>query len=84
VDKEKEERILRGFVEAGLGAIEVWHSDHDEPARNRYRMLAERYGLALTGGSDYHGENKPDILLGRGRHVKHRVPLSVFEALEAL
>jgi hypothetical protein len=25
-------------------------------------MLAEKYGLAITGSSDYHGEGKPNRL----------------------
>jgi predicted metal-dependent phosphoesterase TrpH len=40
--------------EAGLDAIEVFHSDHDEAARERYAALAADVGLLATGGSDFH------------------------------
>lgn len=45
------ERILRG----GIDAVEVYHPDHDAADRARYLDLAERLGLLVTGGSDYHG-----------------------------
>jgi predicted metal-dependent phosphoesterase TrpH len=40
--------------EAGLDAIEVYHSDHDEPATARYAALASEIGFLATGGSDFH------------------------------
>jgi predicted metal-dependent phosphoesterase TrpH len=43
------------LVEAGLDAIEVWHSDHTPEDVARYGALAARYRLARPGGSDYHG-----------------------------
>ena len=48
--------LIPGLAAAGLPAIEVYHSDHDEAAEARYRGLAERHGLAVTGGSDFHGD----------------------------
>ena len=44
------------FAEAGLDAIEVFHSDHDEAATAHYLAMARRLGLAVSGGSDYHGD----------------------------
>jgi predicted metal-dependent phosphoesterase TrpH len=43
------------LAEAGMAAIEVFHPDHPEPDVERYRALAGTLGLAVTGGSDYHG-----------------------------
>ncbi|MBI5281978.1 MAG: PHP domain-containing protein [Candidatus Solibacter usitatus] len=79
-DPLAEESLIRALAAAGLGAIEVWHSDHGESHRSRYSHLARKYNLALTGGSDYHGDDKPGILLGRGRNG-HRVPLSALDEL---
>jgi len=42
--------------DAGLDALEVYHSGHDEDAVERYRGLADRLGMLVTGGSDYHGD----------------------------
>ena len=43
---------------AGLAAIEVAHPDHDPAAEQRYRRLAAQLGLAVSGGSDFHGEGR--------------------------
>ena len=48
--------IIPGLVEAGMRAIEAFHSSHDEAATAHYLALAARHGLVVTGGSDYHGE----------------------------
>jgi 3',5'-nucleoside bisphosphate phosphatase len=52
----KRDDLIPGLVDAGLTAIEAFHSDHDVQTSSRYISLAEHYGLAVTGGSDYHGE----------------------------
>ena len=49
--------IIPRLAGAGLAAIEVRHSDHDADTEKRYRELAARHGLAVSGGSDYHGES---------------------------
>ena len=51
----------------GLSAMEVYHSEHSEADTRFCLALAARQGLALCGGSDYHGRLKPDIALGTGR-----------------
>lgn len=55
------DRVLPEFVEAGLDAIEVWHTDHSRDVSKRYLKLADRHGLIPTGGADSHGlyANKP-------------------------
>jgi predicted metal-dependent phosphoesterase TrpH len=44
------------FAAAGLDAIEVFHPEHDGAAVDRYRAIVARLDLAMTGGSDYHGD----------------------------
>lgn len=67
----------------GLRAIEVWHTDHAPQDSARYLALARRLGLAPTGGTDFHGDSKPDVKLGTGRG-SISVPLSVLDELKAL
>lgn len=40
----------------GLAALEARHSDHTPDVEAHYKALAARLGLAVSGGSDYHGE----------------------------
>jgi predicted metal-dependent phosphoesterase TrpH len=47
---------IRGFAEAGLDAIEAYHTDHDASATQRYLSLAAALQLGVTGGSDFHGD----------------------------
>ncbi|MEX0869085.1 MAG: PHP domain-containing protein, partial [Nitriliruptoraceae bacterium] len=46
---------IEAMATAGLAGIEADHPDHDEATRDTYRTVAERLGLEVTGGSDFHG-----------------------------
>lgn len=70
------------FAEMGLRAIEVFHSDHTPENVAFYQGLAAKYKLAWTGGSDFHGANKPLISLGRGMNGNLAVPYEVLEGLK--
>jgi predicted metal-dependent phosphoesterase TrpH len=73
--------IVSDLVAAGLDGIEVWHSDHDAAMVETCLALVRRYNLVATGGSDFHGRNKPDIRLGYGRD-NVSIGLEVLEKLE--
>ena len=66
-----DEELLRAFlpqaVEAGLDAMEVFYSKYTEETTLVAVKIAEEYGILPSGGSDYHGGNKPDIAIGIGR-----------------
>lgn len=47
--------LLPSLAEAGLLGIEVHHPEHDDKARSDLLSIAQRLGLLVTGGSDYHG-----------------------------
>ena len=74
--------VINHLSEAGLDGIEVWHCDHDEKAVAQMLELSKRYNLVPTGGSDFHGRNKADVILGRGRN-NVKVPAEVLDRLEA-
>jgi 3',5'-nucleoside bisphosphate phosphatase len=56
--------LMPELCESGLNAIEAYHSDHTAQDTALYLDLAKRYGLQVTGGSDFHGDVKPDVKLG--------------------
>jgi predicted metal-dependent phosphoesterase TrpH len=68
----------------GMQAIEVHHSDHSPEGIAFYSSLAHRYNLAMTGGSDFHGGNKPHIHLGTGKNGNVKVPRELLENLRQL
>ena len=49
------DEALPDLAAAGLDAIEVYHVAHTPGQAKHYRRLAGRWGLAVTGGSDFHG-----------------------------
>jgi hypothetical protein len=54
--------MLRQLVDAGLFGLEIDHRDNTDDGKAWLRELAAKYGLELTGASDYHGEGKPNRL----------------------
>ncbi len=83
-DRAQLEPCVEDLVGMGLKAIEVIHSDHSAENTAYYHTLAERHGLAKTGGSDFHGLNKPHISLGTGLKNNISVPYAMLESLKQL
>jgi predicted metal-dependent phosphoesterase TrpH len=75
--------IMPELCESGLNALEAYHSDHGVAETNLYLGLAEKYGLLVTGGSDFHGAVKPGVQLGTGCDGNLKVPRQVLERLRA-
>jgi predicted metal-dependent phosphoesterase TrpH len=50
----KRDDLIPALVEAGLTAIEAFHSEHDAAATSHYLAFADRHGILVSGGSDYH------------------------------
>lgn len=74
--------LLEDLMPCGLDALEAYHSEHDAGDVRECVGLADRFGLQLTGGSDYHGIPKPNISLGYGKGGL-RVRRHVYETLMA-
>lgn len=66
---------------AGLNAIEAIYSSNRWMDEGNMRRLAKKFGLKITGGSDFHGDNKPDIKLGEGRG-NLKIPYQIWENLK--
>jgi hypothetical protein len=75
------ERFVAALAADGLDGMECEYGRYSPETRSRLRALAERLGLAVTGGSDYHGRYKPDLALGTGLGDLN-VPDELLEALE--
>jgi hypothetical protein len=73
--------VLPEICDFGLDAIEAYHSDHGPDEVERYLALAKRCGLAVTGGSDFHGAVKPGLRLGWGYNGSAAVPPDVLDRL---
>ena len=78
------ETELRIFLSqaAGLDGMEVYYPLFDDARTALAVKIAEEFGLVKSGGSDFHGSNKPDIRLGRGKG-NLAVPLTCLEELKS-
>jgi predicted metal-dependent phosphoesterase TrpH len=75
--------LMPELCASGLNAIEAYHSDHTAEDTQLYLGLARQYGLRVTGGSDYHGALKPNVLLGTGCDGNLRIPDDLLDRLRA-
>jgi predicted metal-dependent phosphoesterase TrpH len=65
-EPEELDRLIAEMKAAGLVGIEALYCTHTQADERYVRSLADKYGLAISGGSDFHGENKPGLEMGTG------------------
>lgn len=75
------ESLLKRLSEAGLKGLEVYYSSNTGFDEQVCFGLANRYGLLMTGGTDFHGTNKPNLYLGTGRNHNLNIPEQLLEPL---
>lgn len=79
------EEEIPGFLEqavpAGLQGMEVFYYSYDEETTQKSLVLADRFGLRYSGGSDFHGLLRPAVQVGRGKG-NLSVPYSLCTALK--
>jgi 3',5'-nucleoside bisphosphate phosphatase len=73
--------LMPELCESGMNAIEAYHSDHGPADTAEYLDLAKRYGLQVTGGSDFHGSVKPNVRLGTGCDGNLHIPPDLWDRL---
>ena len=57
--------LLKELMALGLAGVECYYPEHTFGQEALYLFLARELGLLITGGSDFHGTNKPEVSLGR-------------------
>ena len=62
---ERFSRLLQVLLGYGIRGMECWYSRYSMADVDFLLEQANRHGLTVTGGSDYHGTNKQDLPLGR-------------------
>ncbi|HEU5222169.1 MAG TPA: PHP domain-containing protein [Candidatus Lumbricidophila sp.] len=62
IDRVIPEDRLRRLVDAGLFGLEINHPENLDETKPRLHVLAAKYGLRVTGSSDYHGAGKVNRL----------------------
>ncbi|MEE2615225.1 MAG: PHP domain-containing protein [Verrucomicrobiota bacterium] len=73
----KIDNLIPNLVEAGLDGLECWHTRHPKSTTKRYREMATRLGLLVTGGSDCHGAEQGHPAIGT-----KQVPYDILEKMK--
>jgi 3',5'-nucleoside bisphosphate phosphatase len=76
------DELIGQLASAGLDGLECEYGAYPPEERAPLHGLASRHGLAPTGGSDFHGDNKPGLSVGTGRGDL-RVPDEYLDELES-
>ena len=79
-DDDVHEKLIVCLKEMGLKGIEAYYPEQSRDLTARYIKIADRHGLLITGGTDFHGSIKPEIKMGSGRG-NFFVPYELYEKL---
>ena len=66
-DVEIAESLTKELINYGLRGLEAYHRKHSPAMVEYFSTLAEKYGLIMTGGSDFHAPHPQNgnIILGK-------------------
>ncbi len=79
---ERLDTLVAELKSVGLMGIEAIYSTYDAADERQIRSLAKKYNLLISGGSDFHGVNKPGLDLAVG-YGKLYVPASLLAEIRA-
>ena len=65
-NKSQLDTLVKTAAQAGFSGMEIYYTGYTEADQKKLFDLAEKYTLLPTGGSDFHGDNKPGVQLGTG------------------
>ena len=74
-------QLMNYLCEAGLVGIEGIYSTYTMGEEIEIKNLAKKYNLLISGGSDYHGANKPKLELGIG-YGRLCIPYDILEGIK--
>lgn len=80
---ESMNKLMKYLCRSGIAGLEAIYSTYSTGEEIQMRKLARENHLVISGGSDYHGTNKPHIELGTGRG-RLFVPYDVLEGIKKL
>ncbi len=79
-NNQKLDVLLQNLMKIGLAGIEVYYPGHSPQKIRQYTELAGKFGLLMTGGTDFHGTITPQIKMGSGNGSLF-IPYLLYEKL---
>lgn len=78
---KKLEKLIAELVSYGLDGIEAVYSLHTPDQQSYFISLAHKYNLLISGGSDFHGSNKPRLEIATG-YGNLKIPYSILQQIK--
>lgn len=79
LDKPSIENEIRNLMNLGLDGVERYYPSFKDEDYEFLDYLIEKYNLKISGGTDYHGKNRPEIKIGSGKNNNLNIPYDVYE-----
>lgn len=79
--KSEMEANIRYLIDMGLDGVERYYPSYKEEDYEFLDYIINTYGISFSGGTDFHGENRPDISLGTGNGNLF-IPYSIYENIK--
>ena len=77
-NRSEQEQHIKYLHEMGLDGMEAYYPNYSDEDRAFARYMIEKYNLLPTGGTDFHGANRPSVALGTGINNNMNVPDEFF------
>lgn len=77
--REEQEASIKQLLDYGLCGMEQYYPNYTEEDKAFALHMIEKYHMLPTGGTDFHGANRADIMLGTGYHGNMNTPYEFFE-----
>ncbi len=85
--REQQAEVITALHKEGLDGMEGWYPSYTPDDSAFVERMTARLGLLLTGGTDFHGANRPGVEIGTGRDNNIAVPeealMRLHEAIDA-
>ena len=81
VNGQQLDSLLQELKDVGFDGIEVFYNNHSQVEEDRLMQAADKFGFLISGGTDFHGENKPAIKIGVG-YGNMAIPYEVLQEMK--
>lgn len=78
LNNDEIENEIRYLISVGLDGVERYYPSFNDEDYKFLDYLIKKYGLIFSGGTDYHGANRPEIKLGTGKNNNLFIPYEVY------
>ncbi len=76
------DELVKTLISFGLDGIEGIYSEYSSDETTLICNIAKNNNLFITGGSDFHGNIKPNLDLGTGYNNNLSIPYSILEKIK--